>query len=197
MLSAGQFGQLNDIIQRYDSLVEKRNDLLDKRTKELDDLDTIKTVMLKMMEQKKLCIIQLNQKVVKLTQRHEEARQNALKWESIVSEIKGETNRRQGEMNCIRKGIYNIYKQMAERQTDPPNICEQDVGAQCIFVNRVMEQMQMLLKRVNRLTVFKQRSERVKSKIIVLKPKPKKSKKDIDSKIGSAHSLVKKEYFDF
>lgn len=99
----------------------------------------------------------LSNKMAQLQERYEQAKMQALKWESIVSKIKETAAAKNLELTQLKACCWNIYQQICKRKEISVKVSSEDVEQQLIHIKRTILELKRIIKTVKK----KMREEKV------------------------------------
>lgn len=121
--------------------MEAKKDLSAKQERNLSALENARSNMMKLTEEKELVIMGLNNEVADLQGRHDTAMNKAFKWEATVVEIKNIAVKKIAEINQVRRTCWIIYLQMCKRKEIEPEIAENDIEKQLVFIKKTLAEL--------------------------------------------------------
>lgn len=96
---------------------------------------------MKLIEEKTLIIQGLNNEVADLQGRYDNAMNKTFKWESTVTEIKNIAVTKVAEIYHVRAACWNIYLQMCKRKEIEPDINQEDIEKQLLFIKKTLNEL--------------------------------------------------------
>lgn len=153
----GEFQSINDIFNRYETLVETRQSLSDLQDRNLQMLEEKGSEIHHLEEVKTRVLMALSNKMAQLQERYEQAKMQALKWESIVSKIKETAAAKNLELTQLKACCWNIYQQICKRKEISVKVSSEDVEQQLIHIKRTILELKRIIKTVKK----KMREEKV------------------------------------
>ncbi|XP_018361017.1 PREDICTED: coiled-coil domain-containing protein 42 homolog [Trachymyrmex cornetzi] len=146
----GEFQSINEIFNRYETLVEARQALSDHQDKNLQMLEEKATKIHHLTETKMQVLMGLNNKLAQLQERYDRAKTEALKWETIVSKIKETAAAKNLELTQVKACCWNIYQQICKRKEIPVKVSSEDVEQQLIHIKRTILELKQIIKTVKK-----------------------------------------------
>ncbi|XP_008545275.1 coiled-coil domain-containing protein 42 homolog [Microplitis demolitor] len=141
-----EFQSINQIFNRYESLMEVRQNLAEHQNKDLHTLEEIGIEMQRMTEGKGHTLISLNNQLATLQSRYDRVKVEALKWESAVSRIKSTSAEKTLELIRIRLACWNLYTQMCKRKGIPTDVSKNDIENQLVHIKRTIAELKRIVK---------------------------------------------------
>ncbi|XP_011880120.1 PREDICTED: coiled-coil domain-containing protein 42 homolog isoform X2 [Vollenhovia emeryi] len=146
----GEFQSINEIFNRYETLVEARQALSDHQDRNLQMLEDKGTEIHHLTEVKTQVLMGLNNKLAQLQARYDQAKAQALKWETIVSKIKETAAAKNLELTQVKACCWNIYQQICKRKEIPVKVASEDVEQQLIHIKRTILELKRIIKTVKK-----------------------------------------------
>lgn len=146
---------ISDVINRYMILIETKDQVSEKRARDMDELDQAKMQYGLLLDEKDLAVMMLNSQLVELVVRHDRARSRALQWESIVIEIKDIIEQKHMELIGVKVSMWNMYKQMCSRQSQPQVLSKDNFEGQLMFIKKTLSELKKVRQVVEKLLVGK------------------------------------------
>lgn len=104
----------------------------------------------RLAEVKSQMLMELNNKLAQLQARHERAKAQALKWETIVSRIKEIAAAKNLELTQAKACCWNIYQQICKRKELPIEVTSEDVEQQLVHIKRTILELKRIIKVVKK-----------------------------------------------
>ncbi|XP_018312643.1 coiled-coil domain-containing protein 42 homolog [Mycetomoellerius zeteki] len=145
-----EFQSINEIFNRYETLVEARQALSDRQDKNLRMLEEKGAKIHHLTETKTQVLMGLNNKLAQLQERYDRAKAEALKWETIVSKIKETAAAKNLELTQVKACCWNIYQQICKRKEIPVKVSSEDVEQQLIHIKRTILELKQIIKTVKK-----------------------------------------------
>ncbi|XP_018052351.1 PREDICTED: coiled-coil domain-containing protein 42 homolog [Atta colombica] len=146
----GEFQSINEIFNRYETLVETRQTLSDQQDKNLQMLEEKGTKIHHLTETKTQVLMGLNNKVAQLQERYDRAKVEALRWEMIISKIKETAATKNLELTQVKACCWNIYQQICKRKEIPVKVSSEDVEQQLIHIKRTILELKRIIKTIKK-----------------------------------------------
>ncbi|XP_071561322.1 coiled-coil domain-containing protein 42 homolog [Temnothorax nylanderi] len=146
----GEFQSINEIFNRYETLVEARQALSDHQDRNLQMLEDKGTEIHHLTEVKTQVLMGLNNKLAQLQARYDRAKAQELKWETIVSKIKETAAAKNLELTQVKACCWNIYQQICKRKEIPVKVSSEDVEQQLIHIKRTILELKRIIKTVKK-----------------------------------------------
>ncbi|XP_039305247.1 coiled-coil domain-containing protein 42 homolog [Solenopsis invicta] len=146
----GEFQSINEIFNRYETLIEARQALSDHQDRNLQMLEDKGTEIHRLTEVKTQVLMGLNNKLAQLQARYDQAKAEALKWETIVSKIKETAAAKNLELTQVKACCWNIYQQICKRKEIPVKVSSEDVEQQLIHIKRTILELKRIIKTVKK-----------------------------------------------
>ncbi|XP_024885594.1 coiled-coil domain-containing protein 42 homolog [Temnothorax curvispinosus] len=145
-----EFQSINEIFNRYETLVEARQALSDHQDRNLQMLEDKGTEIHHLTEVKTQVLMGLNNKLAQLQARYDRAKAQELKWETIVSKIKETAATKNLELTQVKACCWNIYQQICKRKEIPVKVSSEDVEQQLIHIKRTILELKRIIKTVKK-----------------------------------------------
>ncbi|EFN78886.1 Coiled-coil domain-containing protein 42 like-2 [Harpegnathos saltator] len=142
----GEFQSINDIFNRYETLVEARQALSDHQDRNLQMLEDKGTEIYHLTEVKSQMLMELDNKLAQLQTGYNRAKAQALRWEAIVSKIKEIAAVKSLELTQVKACCWNIYQQICKRKEIPVKVSSEDVEQQLIQIKRTILELRRIIK---------------------------------------------------
>ncbi|XP_014476807.1 PREDICTED: coiled-coil domain-containing protein 42 homolog [Dinoponera quadriceps] len=142
----GEFQSINDIFNRYETLVEARQTLRDRQDTNLQILEDKGAEIYHLTDVKSQMLMELDNKLAQLQTRHNRAKAQALRWEAIVSKIKEIAAAKNLELTQVKACCWNIYQQICKRKEIPVKVSSEDVEQQLILIKRTILELRRIIK---------------------------------------------------
>ncbi|KAJ8957912.1 hypothetical protein NQ318_001909 [Aromia moschata] len=133
-----EFGSIQDMINRYLALVFAKKHLAQVQEDNLRDLEKARNDMMKLMADKHLEIVGLNNHIANLQARYEVANIKCLENEQLVTKIKNHSVQVMNELDEVKSSIWNLYEHMAQSKGHPVLIAKENVEAQMMYIKRTL-----------------------------------------------------------
>ncbi|XP_012062971.1 PREDICTED: coiled-coil domain-containing protein 42 homolog [Atta cephalotes] len=146
----GEFQSINEIFNRYETLVETRQTLSDQQDKNLQMLEEKGTKIHHLTETKTQVLMGLNNKVAQLQERYDRAKVETLRWETIISKIKETAATKNLELTQVKACCWNIYQQICKRKEIPVKVSSEDVEQQLIHIKRTILELKRIIKTIKK-----------------------------------------------
>lgn len=101
-------------------------------------------------EVKTQVLMGLNNKLAELQARYDQAKAQALKWETIVSKIKETAAAKNLELTQVKACCWNIYQQICKKKDIPVKVSSEDVEQQLIHIKRTILELKRIIKTVKK-----------------------------------------------
>ncbi|KAG5313863.1 CCD42 protein, partial [Acromyrmex insinuator] len=157
MNETDEFETINEIFNRYETLIETRQTLSDRQDKNLQMLEEKGIKIHHLTETKTQVLMELHNKLEQLEERYDRAKVEALKWEMIVSKIKETAAAKNLELTQVKACCWNIYQQICKRKEIPVKVSSEDVEHQLVHIKRTILELKRIIKTVKK----KAREEKV------------------------------------
>ncbi|EGI64994.1 PREDICTED: coiled-coil domain-containing protein 42 like-2 [Acromyrmex echinatior] len=157
MNETDEFQTINEIFNRYETLIETRQTLSDRQDKNLQMLEEKGIKIHHLTETKTQVLMELHNKLEQLEERYDRAKVEALKWEMIVSKIKETAAAKNLELTQVKACCWNIYQQICKRKEIPVKVSSEDVEHQLVHIKRTILELKRIIKTVKK----KAREEKV------------------------------------
>ncbi|KAJ8683020.1 hypothetical protein QAD02_018812 [Eretmocerus hayati] len=138
LLDTKEFQSINEIFNRYDTLIHARLALMENQAHNLHTLEQTGVQLQKMTEDKSQSLMDMNSRLSQLQSRHERARNRALYWELVVARIKEVASRKELEETQVRACIWNLYQQICKRKGIEIEAKKDDLEQQLEHVKRAI-----------------------------------------------------------
>ncbi|KAI4454738.1 hypothetical protein MML48_9g00001900 [Holotrichia oblita] len=138
---SSSFKNINDIIVRYEALTEAKSFLGERQNSQLASLENARADMLKLLEDKNLVLIGLNNQLLELQGRYESAKCNSLLWETLVSKIQDVSIRTIEDLKSVRTTCWVMYRNMCARKEMEPKCGKNDIEGQLLFVKKTLAEL--------------------------------------------------------
>lgn len=141
---------INEIINRYETLIEAKTYLAAKQEIDLNALESARSRMAKLIETNGFIIVGLNNRVTQLQLRYQNVARDVLYWENIVESIQSNTIRLRCEIDAIKRCTWNIYVAMCKHKgIDEMDVFRQeDFERQIIFIKKTLVEVARITKAV-------------------------------------------------
>ncbi|XP_043253343.1 cilia- and flagella-associated protein 73 [Colletes gigas] len=146
ILETGEFQSINEIFNRYETLIEARLILSEHQDKNLQALEETGTEIYQMTDIKSQKFMGLNTKLAKLQGRQDRAEAKALKWETIVSKIKASAAEKNLRHTQVKTCCWNLYQQICKRKGIPVSVGKEDVEQQLDHIKRTILELKRIIK---------------------------------------------------
>ncbi|XP_076620370.1 coiled-coil domain-containing protein 42 homolog [Colletes latitarsis] len=146
ILETGEFQSINEIFNRYETLIEARLILSEHQDKNLQALEETGTEIYQMTDIKTQKFMGLNTKLAKLQGRQDRAEAKALKWETIVSKIKASAAEKNLKHTQVKTCCWNLYQQICKRKGIPVSVGKEDVEQQLDHIKRTILELKRIIK---------------------------------------------------
>ncbi|KAG5332024.1 CCD42 protein, partial [Acromyrmex charruanus] len=150
MIETDEFQSINEIFNRYETLLETRQTLSDRQDRNLQMLEEKGIKIHHLTETKTQVLMELNNKLEQLEKRYDQAKVEALKWEMIVSKIKETAAAKNLELTQVKACCWNIYQQICKRKEIPVKVSSEDVEHQLIHIKRTILELKRIIKTVKK-----------------------------------------------
>ncbi|KAF2881444.1 hypothetical protein ILUMI_24730 [Ignelater luminosus] len=140
------FRTVDDILDRYETLAEARKVLAERQEEDLSALEDARNEMIRVTEEKTLHIMGLNNVMAELQSRYEAAKSKALQWELMVTKIKDTCVDKLRELYEVRRSCWNVYLQMCKRKEIVPELAQDDIENQLLFIKRTLLELKRITK---------------------------------------------------
>lgn len=138
---SSSFKNINDIIVRYEALTEAKSFLGERQNSQLASLENARADMLKLLEDKNLVLIGLNNQLLELQGRYESAKCNSLLWETLVSKIQDVSIRKIEDLKSVRTTCWVMYRNMCSRKAIEPKCGKSDIEGQLLFIKKTLAEL--------------------------------------------------------
>lgn len=101
-------------------------------------------------EVKTQVLMGLSNKLAQLQERYDQAKAQALKWETIVSKIKETATAKNLELTQVKTCCWNIYQQICKRKEIPVKVNKEDVEQQLSHIKRTILELKRIIKTVKK-----------------------------------------------
>ncbi|XP_018326626.1 coiled-coil domain-containing protein 42 [Agrilus planipennis] len=145
VLESAVFKTDNDIIIRYESLLEAKEELALKQEQELDILENARNEMMKIVDDKKQQILGMTNQLTHLQSRYEIARLKTVEWEVVIARIKNRCLDKNKKIHQIREACWNIYLNMCSRKEIEPEFKKDDIENQLMFIKRTLSELKKIV----------------------------------------------------
>ncbi|KAL6259066.1 hypothetical protein P5V15_008987 [Pogonomyrmex californicus] len=145
-----EFQSINEIFNRYETLVEARQALSDRQDKNLQMLEDKGAEIHRLSEVETQVLMGLSNKLAQLQTWYDQAKAQALKWETIVSKIKETAAAKNLELTQVKACCWNIYQQICKRKEIPVKVSSEDVEQQLIQIKRTILELKRIIKTVKK-----------------------------------------------
>ncbi|XP_074110792.1 coiled-coil domain-containing protein 42 homolog [Cotesia typhae] len=142
----GEFQSISQIFNRYENLMEVRQNVAEHQDKNLHTLEEIGIEMQRITEGKGHTLISLNNQLATLQSRYDRVKVEALKWESSVSRIKSIAAEKTLELIRIRLACWNLYTQMCKRKGISIDVSKNDIENQLVHIKRTIVELKRIVK---------------------------------------------------
>lgn len=132
----GEFKSIRAILDRYESYVAAKVDLVIKQEKDMVNLEHARSYMIKFLERTSLVVMGLRNHLASIQDRYKNAKFNSNKWELIVNELYGNAQDKMREVYATKLVIWNTYSLMCKRRKRIPKLQQDDVENQLIFIKK-------------------------------------------------------------
>lgn len=105
---------------------------------------------MKLVEEKTLHLMGLNNQVADLQGRFETAGSKALEWETTVTKIKTLTADKIAEIDSVKLSAWNVYLQMCKRKEMEPVIPQEDIENQLMFIKKTLSELKSIIKKAKK-----------------------------------------------
>lgn len=92
----------------------------------------------------------LNNQVADLQGRYEVAMSKALEWETTVTKIKTITLGKLADVDSVKLACWNMYLQMCKRKEIVPEISQEDIENQLMFIKKTLNELKLIIKRAKK-----------------------------------------------
>lgn len=92
----------------------------------------------------------LNNQVADLQGRFEIAGSKALEWETTVTKIKTLTADKVAEIDSVKVCCWNMYLQMCKRKQMTPEIAQEDIESQLMFIKKTLNELKSVIKKAKK-----------------------------------------------
>ncbi|KAG5897801.1 hypothetical protein JTB14_011803 [Gonioctena quinquepunctata] len=150
-----EFSTIQDMINRYLSLLNAKNYLSKLQEENLRALENARSDMMKLIEEKNFIIMGLNNQIANLQARFENANIKSLESELLVIQIKNNAVRQMNEIDEVKSSIWNVYAHMARSKRHPLKIKKENVEEQMMYIKRTLTE----LSKVNQIIRKRARSK--------------------------------------
>ncbi|KAJ8911279.1 hypothetical protein NQ315_015282 [Exocentrus adspersus] len=158
---SGEFQNIQELINRYLSLLSARNQLTQFQEENLVDLENARTDMMKIIEEKNLVIMGLNNQIASLQARFENANIKSLECEQLVTRIKNSAVHIMNEIDEVKSSLWNVYVHMAQSKKHPVKIKKDNVEEQALYIKRTLTELSKInniLRKPGKLSKMKTKS---------------------------------------
>ncbi|GJQ83460.1 hypothetical protein Trydic_g8586 [Trypoxylus dichotomus] len=142
------YKNLNELLYRYESLIETKNVLSEKQHNSLVALELARANMVKLIEEKTLVLVGLQNQLANLQERYDLAYNKSLQWESNVSKIQDVCNHEYTTATIVRSSIDDIYQALCIRKNIEPTLAVDNYEQKLIFINKTMGEMERVLRKM-------------------------------------------------
>ncbi|XP_041094672.1 coiled-coil domain-containing protein 42-like [Polyodon spathula] len=113
-----QFQEVRQVMSRYDTLVLTREDLLRTAQENQENMDRARAQLGRFLEEKNNVVLQYNNQLAQLQSRLDQARSDALLWESRWTHIQNTAAKKTLLLGTIKMATLNLYQTVCKRQRD-------------------------------------------------------------------------------
>ncbi|CAG9861390.1 unnamed protein product [Phyllotreta striolata] len=136
-----EFATIQDLINRYLSLLGAKNYLGLLQENNLRALENAKSDMTKLVEEKNFILMGLNNKIAALQARFENAKIKSLECEHLVLQIKNYAVIHLNEIEEVKFSIWNMYCHMSASKQEPLSIAREDIEEQMLYIKRTLTEV--------------------------------------------------------
>ncbi|CAH1163970.1 unnamed protein product [Phaedon cochleariae] len=162
--TSDEFTSNQDMINRYLSLLNAKNYLAKLQEDNLRALETARSDMMKLIEEKNFIIMGLNNQIANLQSRYENANIKALDCEQSVIHIKNHAVRLMFEIDEVKSSIWNVYVHMAHSKKHPVKIKKENIEEQMMYIKRTLTELSKVSQILKKRSKMNTKSEKSKSK---------------------------------
>ncbi|XP_023030442.2 coiled-coil domain-containing protein 42 isoform X1 [Leptinotarsa decemlineata] len=136
-----EFTSIQDMINRYLSLLNAKNSLAQLQEDNLKALENARSDMMKLIEENNFVIMGLNNQIANLQARFENANIKSLESEQLVLQIKNNAVKKMSEIDQVKASIWNVYTHMAHSKRHPVKIKKDNVEEQMMYIKRTLTEL--------------------------------------------------------
>ncbi|CAH1111857.1 unnamed protein product [Psylliodes chrysocephalus] len=146
-----EFESSQELINRYLSLLGTKNYLAVLQENNLRALESAKSDMMKLIEEKNFILMGLNNQIAALQARFENAKIKSLECEQLVLQIKNNAVIKLNEIEEVKGSIWNVYCHMVTSKKHTIKLKKHEIEEQMLYVKRTLTEIakvnQILRKR--------------------------------------------------
>ena len=154
-----EFKSVGEIINKFEALHETKLMLAERQQKLEEETLTCKGELNVFLADRKLLMVGLQTKVGVLAVRYKRAQLHARTMENLIANIQDGTIRRAGEIQQVKRSVWDLYEDMCKRRGEDPTFEVNDVKSQLNLVNKTLGNMREALTLLNQVKVSKKTSE--------------------------------------
>ncbi|EEB14649.1 coiled-coil domain-containing protein, putative [Pediculus humanus corporis] len=139
-----------DILNRYETLASARTELAARQEKNLTALETARTDMIKLTEEKSQTMMGLITELSQLQMRYDRAKAMSLRWETVLTKIKNISAEKALELNQVKISCWNLYTAMCLRKNVEVSVEKDNVEEQLVFIKRSIQELKKILRLVQK-----------------------------------------------
>ncbi|XP_034943698.1 coiled-coil domain-containing protein 42 homolog [Chelonus insularis] len=151
----GEFSSINDIFNRYESLMEARQTHVDSQDKNFEQIEGIGNQMQHMTQEKEQKLMNLNNQLADLQIQYDKAKAETMKWEKIVSQIKAVVSVKILELIRIQSACWNLYTQIRKRKGLRVEIAKDEIETQLIEIKQTILVLKNIVKAAEKQALLK------------------------------------------
>ncbi|KAK6636555.1 hypothetical protein RUM43_010217 [Polyplax serrata] len=148
--SSSQMNSTYDILNRYETLASARIDLAARQERNLTALETTRTEMIKLTEEKSQTMMGLKTELAQLQIRYDRAKAMSLRWETALTRIKNISAEKALELDQVRISCWNLYTAMCVRKNVDVTVEQDNIEEQLVFIKRSIQELKRILRIVQK-----------------------------------------------
>ncbi|CAG9559327.1 unnamed protein product [Danaus chrysippus] len=141
-----EFKQPLDVLNRYEALAAAKSSLAERQERDLELLESARRQIATLTEEKKLCIMGLNNTLADLRWRFDKARNRVIKWELALERLKETAARRHVELCHVRAAVWSLYLKICKQKGLEVDVSVEDYEQQLVVVMRALLELRRIYR---------------------------------------------------
>ncbi|CAG2060741.1 unnamed protein product [Timema podura] len=146
VVTVSKFNSIHEVLNRYETLVATRDELAARQKRDLTALESERSEMAHLSQEKTHTIIGLNNELAALHVRYDKALANTSTWEASVERIKKTGSKRTSELGQVQAATWSMYQQVCKHRGEPPTLGQGDVHRQLMCIKRFLQEMTQVVQ---------------------------------------------------
>ncbi|KAK7869682.1 hypothetical protein R5R35_009907 [Gryllus longicercus] len=151
---SNEFQSVYDIVTKYEILIDTRSLLAARQVQDMEEMEEVRNALTHHDEEKEQVLMGINNEMAELQTKYDEAKQNSLRWETILGRLKIVSAEKSQELAQVKTCCWNLFQQLRNSRPNVADKKQEDVEGQLVEIKDAIRALKRVVETAQERTAL-------------------------------------------